>query len=96
MSRKNNPWVALVALILLLVLVVCICTSCGSAVAEETDATRFIIEVEKAKTRNGWDSVKIITDTETGAQYIFFEDGYAGGLTVLEPAAEKEAEDEQS
>ena len=26
---------------------------------------------------------KIITDTFTGVQYLFYQEGYAGGLTVL-------------
>ena len=29
------------------------------------------------------EGVKIITDTETGVQYLFANAGYAGGLTVL-------------
>ena len=29
------------------------------------------------------EGVKIITDSETGVQYLFAFEGYAGGLTVL-------------
>ncbi len=29
------------------------------------------------------DNVRIITDTETGVQYLFVQSGYAGGLTTL-------------
>ncbi len=28
-------------------------------------------------------NVKILVDTETGMQYLFVQDGYAGGLTAL-------------
>lgn len=93
MNRKSNPWVALVALILLLVLVVCTCASCATYDnAEETEAPRFIVEEATAKKLAPHQHVEIITDTETGRQYIFFKSSNAGGLTVLEPAPEKEAE----
>lgn len=93
MNRKNIPWVALVALILLLALVDCTCTSrSGAADAAETNPPRFIIEEATAEKLGEWQHVEIITDTETGAQYIFFKSSNAGGLTVLEPAPEKETE----
>lgn len=90
MKQKSNPWVALVALILMLVLVVCACTGCTcTAEAAEPESPRFI--VEEAETKGARvDYIVIITDTETGVQYMFVKDGYGGGLTVLEPAPEKE------
>lgn len=90
MTRKNNPWVAMVALVLLLVLVVCTCASCGRTTdAAETKTARFIVEEVNAKTLGPHQHVEIITDTETGVQYIFFKSSNAGGLTVLEPAPEE-------
>ncbi|WP_286910090.1 MULTISPECIES: DUF6440 family protein [Clostridium] len=32
---------------------------------------------------NGLSACKIIVDKETGVQYLFTHEGYAGGLTVL-------------
>lgn len=40
---------------------------------------RFVIYSEGS----GLSSVKIIMDKLTGVHYLFFEDGYAGGLTAL-------------
>lgn len=85
MNRKNNPWVSLIALLLLAVLLVLICTGCGgTTTAEATEnPPRFVFE---AQTTNTIKNAYIITDNETGAQYLFFMSGYAGGLTVLQPA----------
>ena len=41
---------------------------------------RFDIYIEQATFGT---STKIITDKETGVQYLFFESGHCGGLTVL-------------
>lgn len=91
MNRKSNPWVALVALILLLVLIVC-CSGCESSTdAAKTDTPRFIVETASVGSPSVYHDVHIITDTETGVQYIFFRSTNAGGLTVLEPAPEEGA-----
>lgn len=82
MNRKSNPWVAIVALILLLVLVVCTCTGCADtteAAEEKTD--RFTIE--KAKTNNVGVDVRVITDTETGVQYLYVDGGYCYGAGLI-------------
>lgn len=94
MNRKHNPIVALVALILMILLVLS-CTGCEeAAAAKETTAERFTIEHEIMHNKNGPDEIcHIITDTETGVQYLFYKDTNAGGLTKLEPApAGEEAE----
>lgn len=85
MRRKSNTWVALVALIPLLVLVVCTCTGCGGNTAEAEDTTGERFEVETVGESFGG-QVAIITDTETGVQYLWVKSGYAGGLTKLEDA----------
>lgn len=38
---------------------------------------------------NGLSGCKIIVDKETGVQYLFTHDGYAGGLTLLVDAEGK-------
>ena len=40
---------------------------------------RFVVSKKEGKI----ECVKIITDSETGVQYLFATEGYAGGLTVL-------------
>jgi len=40
---------------------------------------RFIVSNKKGKIAG----TRIITDSETGVQYLFAFDGYSGGLTVL-------------
>lgn len=78
MNRKSNPWVALIALILLLVLVVCTCTGCADEAAE-VEAPRFIVE----NIDLDFGLAYIITDTETGVQYLFVKCVNEGGLTVM-------------
>jgi hypothetical protein len=76
MQHKNNPWVSLVALLLLALILVLTCTGCTEASAKETEpAPRFTVE-------NAGNGCKIITDTETGVQYLYFfcsYNGYKGG-----------------
>lgn len=81
MRRKHNPHVALLALLVLAFIVTWICNGCSKE-ADVTPATaRFTIEVHKAGELN---FVTVITDTDTGASYLFYKSGYAGGLTKLE------------
>ena len=93
MSRKHNPIVALVALILMILLVLA-CTGCEEAGAAEPTHRRFTSEYVLTHNKNGPnEGCHIITDTETGVQYLFYKDVNAGGLTVLQPApAGEEAE----
>lgn len=89
MNRKHNPWVALVAMLLLALTLVLTLTACGdNAEAAEPESPRFIFEkqdIEGLAERR----LILITDTETGVQYLFVKSGYGGGLTKLEPAPEE-------
>ena len=40
---------------------------------------RFVVSKKEGKVKGR----QVITDTETGVQYLFVYDGYAGGLTLL-------------
>lgn len=87
MNRKHNPLVALVALLLLAVLLLCAGCS-GAAAAEEPESSpRFIIEHREK--HGSLPHYAVITDTETGVQYLYVKTGYGGGLTVLQPAPEE-------
>lgn len=90
MSRKHNPLVALVALILMILLVLA-CTGCEEAeAAEAAEPTRFKIEAATKEGGTVDHHLYIITDTETGVQYLYVDDYRAGGLTVLQPAPDRE------
>ena len=90
MRRKHNPIVSLAAFLLLAIILVLVCAvSAGCAAETEADETektpdRFTIEVA---TNNGeaHHHTVIITDTETGAQYLYFKSMNSGGLTLLQP-----------
>lgn len=46
-----------------------------------SDKKRF--KVDGKESRLGMAGTKVIIDRETGVQYLFAWDGYAGGLTVM-------------
>lgn len=79
MNRKKNPYVSLVALMLLALILVLICTGCVKASA--ATEPRFTKEYHHMGSH---DYAYIITDTETGAKYLFFKGYDAGGLCKLE------------
>lgn len=88
MNRKSNPWVALIAVYLLAVILVLTLTGCGSsAEAAEPESPRFVFELQENNTNLG--ESYIITDTETGVQYLYIKVYNSGGLTKLEPAPEE-------
>lgn len=96
MNRKFNPWVSLVALLLAAVILVLTCTGCAPAAAAETEkdqARRFVIEYNQDGPGRGY--IRIITDTETGVQYLVYADIRHGagtaagiGITALLPGEE--------
>lgn len=90
MNRKANPWVSLAAIVLIVVSLVglCCCGEPTNANAEEPTSARF--EVTHSEWLGGT-RVKIVTDTETGTQYLLIGVGQGAGLTVLQPA-DKETE----
>jgi uncharacterized protein YceK len=67
MRRKHNPFVALLALFLLALIVTWICNGCSvESDIEETDpTTRFTVEY-------AGNQLRIVTDTETGVQYLAY------------------------
>ena len=83
MNRKHNPWVSLVALLLLVTLLVAICTGCGPVEAEAEEPARFAFD-DAGRTFELW--AYVITDTETGVQYLYVDGADGGGLIVLQPA----------
>lgn len=89
MNWKRNPIVSLVGLILLAAILVLVCAGCETNTAEtsgDENPARFTVKEAEAD-GPGW--CYIITDTETGVQYLFVSmaDG-RGGLAVLQTGEE--------
>lgn len=86
MNRKHNPWAALVGLLLGLLLVI-LCAGCASVDATypgepAVESGRFTIE-HHTMTSSIY-GVRIITDNETGVQYLVYTNGQGCGMTVLQ------------
>ncbi len=90
MNRKHNPWVALVGLLLGLLLVI-LCAGCGVTTetpepgeptehAEESD--RFTYEHAAWLPMVG--NAYIITDHDTGAEYLVISGNSGAAMTVLQ------------
>lgn len=69
----------------LLVAILLVCTGCTATETPEpmdptetTSTDRFTVDYMN-------DGAQIITDTETGVQYLFYKFGYGAGLTPLLP-----------
>lgn len=84
MNRTHNPWAALVGLLLGILLVI-LCAGCGVS-AESTEPGETAEESARFTTEHPdgpWSALYIITDTETGVQYLVYHDAYGTGMTVL-------------
>lgn len=80
MNRKNNPWISLIGLVALILIFVMICTGCEVPTAEAAETEiRFTVEY-------GGKNLEIITDNETGVQYLAYRTPSGTGLTKLEVA----------
>ncbi len=83
MNRKHNPWAALVGLLLGLLLVI-LCAGCASTDATEPTemAGRFVIEAHSMD--GSIYGVRVITDTETGVQYLVYTNGQGCAMAALQ------------
>lgn len=80
MNRKHNPWLSLVALLLAAIILVLTCTGCVTEASAETE-NRFTYTREYL---GAYAEAWVITDTETGQQYLYIAAGDGGGLIKLE------------
>lgn len=86
MNRKYNPWVSLVALLLAAIILVLTCTGCCAVAAAENEtepAARFIYE--RAGDGPNVGTLYIVTDTETGVQYLAWWSMKGAAMTELQP-----------
>lgn len=86
MNLKYNPWLSLVALLLLALILTLTCTGCH--VQETATELEPLAETETAPrftSENLPGPYTVITDHQTGVQYLYYDSTYGGGLCVLEP-----------
>ena len=99
MNRKHNPMVSLAALVLLAMILAPVCIGCAPTESTETPApmeptetqettetdtatlARFTIEMQI----KFYGTLYVITDKETGIQYLAFETSNGVGMTQLLP-----------
>lgn len=82
MNHKHNPFLSLVALLVLAVLLAFLVGCCNNAEAAESEKHRFTFTYDCSDVNN---QAVIITDTETGAQYLYVDGYRAGAMVRLEP-----------
>lgn len=70
-------------LIALVVMLLLLC-GCGKKEMEEMEETQQRFVIEYRQTFDVWSNLCIIRDAETGKAYLFVQNGYRGGLTILE------------
>ena len=88
MNFKYNPWLSLVAMVLLALILVLACTGCHvqeNATALEPQAETETETWPRFTREYAGGYCIILTDTQTGVQYLYYGNGTGGGLCVLEP-----------
>jgi hypothetical protein len=85
MRRKHNPYLALATLLLLALIVTWICGGCSKEICPAPyymiEPGRFTLE---ESFRSGPYRGCVLTDTETGVQYLFIRNGGGIAMTKLE------------
>ena len=85
MNQKKNPFVAMAALVVAAIILVLVCAGCSPAAAAGTEehAPRFVYEYVGKGPGNY--PLYIITDTQTGVQYLAWDAYNGAAMTVLQP-----------
>lgn len=87
--KARTAWrLAILCWAVVLILVILLSLS-GCAASEATEPEQRFTASDKLIL--GADTALIVTDTETGAEYLFYQSGYAGGLALLTCAEEPES-----
>lgn len=85
MAKRTLQIVAGLHIIALLLLIFAGCAAGEVSAAEPGDGNRFTAVKERAPGEGFAIYTYVITDNETGVQYLYIDNGYDGGLTVLQP-----------
>lgn len=84
MNRKRNGWASLIALVVLVAMLVMVLTGCGPR-SESGSETEEEYRFSKEKVYyDTFSAIYLITDKETGKQWVFVHGGNAGGLVAYE------------
>lgn len=85
MRFKYNPWVSTVALLLLATILVLLCTGCATEAeaTEPVEIGRFSVEFAGSGFPH-LGGLYVITDSQTGVQYLFVDKVDSGGLVKME------------
>lgn len=89
MNRKHNPMLSLVAVLLLAVILVTVCIGCSGQVDAAETEDRFTVDVWAHRDpETYYMSWYILTDNETGAQYLVVAQSNGVGVTALQNGEE--------
>lgn len=80
MRFKHNPWLSMVAALLLAAILALTCTGCRKEPASPDRFTEEIICKDRIRDKYAY----IITDAETGRQYLLYRRGNCSGMVELE------------
>lgn len=84
MNRKRNGWASLIALVVLAAMLVMVLTGCGPR-SESESKTEEQYRFSKEKVYcDTFDAIYLITDKETGKQWVMFDGYNCGGLAAYE------------
>lgn len=84
MDRKRNGWASLIALVLLMAMMVMVLTGCGPRSESESETEK---EYRFSKEEVYFDAssvIYLITDKETGKQWVMFDGYNCGGIAAYE------------
>lgn len=84
MNRKRNGWASLIALVLLMVMMVMVLTGCGPRSESESETEKEYRFSKEEVYSDTFDKIYLITDKETGKQWVMFDGSYCGGIAAYE------------
>jgi hypothetical protein len=84
MDRKRIGWASLIALVLLMAMMVMVLTGCGPRSESESETEKgYRFSVEKVYS-DTYSALYLITDKETGKQWVVFDGYNCGGIAAYE------------
>lgn len=91
-NGQRHPLVSLIALIFLVVFIAVLFAGCSVEKDDNDEITAYANEYKRFEVEyfniSSYSSAHVITDNETGEQYLFYKFGSQGGLTKLETGSD--------